>query len=155
MIRFDRRDPRDTTRPVPLWMLINMYRGRCWCGAPPKTTHKRLHGRSKLNRYCGRRTGPHRGHSGVWYCYIAPWWALYRKWFLRQYDKCEQCGAEATDVDHVTAISLGGSMWHTPNHQALCRACHQAKTNKDRTRMARQGKAIRALGKGWPLEAFV
>lgn len=156
MIRFDRSPTRETARPVPLWMLLNMYRGRCWCGAQPDRTHKPGTGRrSWLNRYCGRKTGPHRGHSGVWYCYIQPWWSLYRYWFLRQHPKCEKCGAKATDVDHITALALDGSMWDTANHQALCRPCHQAKTSIDRAEMARQGRVLRALGRcGSPLEAF-
>lgn len=155
VIRFDRRSPRDSVRPVPLWMLLNLYRGKCWCGAEPLKPNKRLHGRGRLNRYCGKKTGPHRGHSGIWYCYIQPWWALYRYWFLRQHAKCEKCGAEATDVDHVTPIAMDGPMWDTHNHQALCRPCHQAKTAKDLAGIALHGRASRALGAGGSLDAFV
>lgn len=35
------------------------------------------------------------------------------------------------EIDHVTAIVLGGTALGTDNHQALCAVCHKAKTKTD------------------------
>lgn len=41
---------------------------------------------------------------------------------------CEELGrvTAATVVDHIEPVSLGGSMWDSKNHQALCDPCHNS-----------------------------
>jgi len=54
-------------------------------------------------------------------------WRKLRKAFLRAHPFCARCGARATDVDHIVPRSAGGTDdWY--NLQALCHACHSAKT---------------------------
>ena len=56
---------------------------------------------------------------------------------LRREPVCRVCGSRpATQVDHVIAISKGGS--HSPNNlQAICGPCHNRKTNSERPRKAK------------------
>lgn len=44
---------------------------------------------------------------------------------------CVQCGAIATDLDHIVPIEQGGAIWDRSNHQSLCRSCHSAKTSAE------------------------
>jgi 5-methylcytosine-specific restriction enzyme A len=54
-------------------------------------------------------------------------WRKLRKAFLQANPWCVRCGAPATDVDHIIPRSAGGTDdWS--NLQALCHACHSAKT---------------------------
>jgi len=48
---------------------------------------------------------------------------------------CREVGVEtiATDVDHVTPVSRGGSFWDRSNLQPLCATCHGRKTRAERT----------------------
>ena len=48
----------------------------------------------------------------------------------RDRHRCKCCGQVASDVDHIVARSNGGDH-EFENLQALCRACHDAKTRKD------------------------
>jgi 5-methylcytosine-specific restriction protein A len=54
-------------------------------------------------------------------------WRVLRAGFLRRSPKCEQCGARATEVDHMTPLAKGGTNHHR-NLRALCKACHSRKT---------------------------
>ncbi len=56
-------------------------------------------------------------------------WQRYRSGYLRRHPLCP-CGAPATDVDHVQAVSGPADplFWQGANHQALCHACHSRKT---------------------------
>ena len=66
----------------------------------------------------------------------APW----RKARQRQLDKqplCEECLAhnkleEATVVDHITPVRLGGKFLDENNHRSLCTSCHNRKSAKER-----------------------
>jgi 5-methylcytosine-specific restriction protein A len=58
-------------------------------------------------------------------------WERYRADFLLRRPSCDECGAPAIVVDHVTPVKDGGSFWNPSNHQPLCRACHAAKTMRD------------------------
>lgn len=129
------RARRDAHRPIPLWMLLNLYRGRCWCGAP--ATHHAKWLTNPGSHSCGRGLGIHQTHGSVWDQYIRCWWGGYRDKFRRQYPVCEMCGVKkSSEVDHVEALSLGGEMWAPANHQALCQACHKAKTAEDMGKLA-------------------
>ncbi|MBK8225393.1 MAG: HNH endonuclease [Candidatus Obscuribacter sp.] len=50
---------------------------------------------------------------------------------------CEEKGitTPAEITDHITPISKGGSKMDFDNLQSLCRACHLAKTNKERNEL--------------------
>lgn len=142
-------------------MLLNLYRGRCWCGAP--ATHHNKWSTNPGSHSCDRGLGIHQRHSSVWNQYIRCWWGWYRPHFLRQYPVCEMCGAKkSSEVDHIEALSLGGEMWGANNHQALCQSCHRMKTAEDmgklaaRRRHQRQGERDARLGhRQAPLEAFL
>jgi 5-methylcytosine-specific restriction endonuclease McrA len=60
--------------------------------------------------------------------------------------KCVLCTAEATEVDHVVPVSLGGS-GDQSNLRALCSQCHKAAT----TRLRRERDAYVA-GKTFAIE---
>ena len=53
-----------------------------------------------------------------------------RKRVLAEERECRLCGADATQVDHITPKARGGSdeRW---NLRALCVPCHRAKTSLD------------------------
>ena len=57
-------------------------------------------------------------------------WQGIRMRFLRLYPECTECGAPATDVDHVMPLADGGSN-DIGNLQALCHAHHSAKTARE------------------------
>jgi 5-methylcytosine-specific restriction enzyme A len=48
--------------------------------------------------------------------------------YLKEHPQCAVCGAQATVVDHIQPMSMGGSFWDYANHQPLCARCHAAKT---------------------------
>ena len=57
-------------------------------------------------------------------------WRATRAAYLHSHPHCVQCGAPATDVDHIDGagpLSPRGHDWS--NLQALCHRCHTAKTN--------------------------
>lgn len=151
---------RDAHRPIPLWMLLNLYRGRCWCGAP--ATRHNWGSNNPGAHSCEKRLGIHKHHGAVWNQYIRCWWGWYRELFLRQYPACAACGAKkSSEVDHVEALSLGGEMWEPGNHQALCQVCHKTKTAEDmgklaakRRRRMQDERDIRLGHRQAPLEAF-
>lgn len=60
-------------------------------------------------------------------------WRKLRRLFLQSNPWCARCGAPATDVDHIIPRSAGGiDDWG--NLQALCHACHSAKTGEQTPR---------------------
>ena len=66
-------------------------------------------------------------------------WQRYREHFLASHPLCRQCAQyrrtePATVVDHVVPVkgSRDPMFWHHENHQALCHACHNAKTAADK-----------------------
>ena len=57
-------------------------------------------------------------------------WSATRAAYLYGHKTCVQCGAAATDVDHIDGagpLSPRGHDWS--NLQAMCHRCHTAKTN--------------------------
>lgn len=68
-------------------------------------------------------------------------WQRTRRNILRNAQHtCAQCGAHATDVDHIIPRSEGGP--NTPdNLRPLCAGCHRRKTAQDAARgRARRGQ---------------
>lgn len=84
------------------------YRGRC-----------RAHAR-------GRERDTHRNKA----FYNSVRWIRTRERQLHDYPLC-QCGAIATDVDHVQPIERGGDCWAPDNLQSLCAPCHGRKTRQE------------------------
>ncbi len=73
-----------------------------------------------------RGTAASRGYGGRW--------QRLRAMYLRAHPLCVACEAAgratpATDVDHIVARRAGGSDEES-NLQALCHACHSAKTGR-------------------------
>lgn len=58
-------------------------------------------------------------------------WRKRRMMFLRRNPLCKTCGAIAREVDHMIPITAGGSQ-SDENLQALCKTCHNRKTNAER-----------------------
>lgn len=121
------QNERESARPPPLWMAINVYRGLCWCGEP------RHMWKPGQRRHCCYH------HYHLWSHAIHATWGVYRAYLVRAVGRCEACGAAGTewmDVDHVEALALGGSMWDANNHRVLCKPCHRHKTAGDHRRIA-------------------
>ncbi|MHB8397811.1 MAG: HNH endonuclease [Candidatus Limnocylindrales bacterium] len=57
-------------------------------------------------------------------------WSATRAAWLTGHPCCAVCGAAATEVDHVVPRAWGGG--DERNLQSLCRACHRAKTARQR-----------------------
>ena len=58
--------------------------------------------------------------------YDAEWRAIRRR-YLEAHPRCEECGAPATEVDHIDGQGPRGSnAWE--NLKALCKPCHSRKT---------------------------
>jgi 5-methylcytosine-specific restriction endonuclease McrA len=57
-------------------------------------------------------------------------WSARRDVWLAYHPECASCGATATEVDHVVPRAAGGG--GEGNLQSLCRACHVAKTTRER-----------------------
>ena len=76
-----------------------------------------------LDSRCPRHRGA--GRSPGWR-YLARVILVERVW-------CESCGypTPAAEVDHITPIADGGAELDPGNCQALCRACHAAKTARE------------------------
>lgn len=65
----------------------------------------------------------------------ADWPARRQRVLIRDRHRCVQCGARATDVDHIEP----GDNHDLDNLQSLCDPCHTAKTQAEAT-AARQAK---------------
>lgn len=57
-------------------------------------------------------------------------WQQRRAAFLKRYRVCAECGAPATDVDHVIPKAQGGTD-DLANLQPLCHVCHSRKTARE------------------------
>lgn len=64
--------------------------------------------------------------------YTSRRWLGFRRAYLASNPACVQCGAAATQVDHVRPIRDGGPVWDEGNLQALCGRHHTRKTNSER-----------------------
>ncbi len=56
-------------------------------------------------------------------------WQRIRECVLQRDATCVECGAPATDVDHILPLRSGGSN-DLSNLQGLCHACHARKTSR-------------------------
>lgn len=54
-------------------------------------------------------------------------WQQKRAEHLRKHPTCVHCGAQATQVDHITPLRRGGTN-DEGNLQSLCHSCHSKKT---------------------------
>lgn len=93
---------------VPRCGLVAAYKGRC-------RTHARAY---------NRQSHPNKR------VYNSTKWKRTRERQLFDHPLC-QCGAIATDVDHVTPIEAGGDVWAWSNLQSLCQICHGRKTRDE------------------------
>ena len=67
-------------------------------------------------------------------------WKRFRLWYLSRHPLCVTpgCGRIAVVVDHVVPKSVGGAHCDEANSQALCKHCHDVKTNEDKKRYGTQ-----------------
>lgn len=57
-------------------------------------------------------------------------WVNTRRRQLFDHPLCE-CGAVASEVDHVVPIEQGGDRWAFTNLQSMCDVCHGRKTRQE------------------------
>jgi 5-methylcytosine-specific restriction protein A len=57
-----------------------------------------------------------------------PDWPAVRNEYLLHHPFCVVCGGTATQVDHITPVSKGGSIRDWGNLQAMCHRHHSQKT---------------------------
>ena len=108
-------------KPPQAWMKIHRLWGRCWCSRPKESFESRRH------KHCSEL------HAQIWYNHVRrSWHAVRRKVLERESGTCQTCGRCRTDmvldIDHTVPRSIGEDEWHQGNLQALCRACHEAKS---------------------------
>lgn len=111
---------RTEKRPPPVWMQINLYHGKCWCGKP----------QSETDQYCCL------DHRWLWYYAIHCDWNSYRHYHLIHSDlTCELCRKPQVytmlHVSHMTPPDKGGAMFDEANLIILCHACHTKKFISD------------------------
>jgi 5-methylcytosine-specific restriction enzyme A len=66
----------------------------------------------------------------------AEWRRLRKAVLARDHFLCRSCGSAASDVDHRVELIDGGAPYDPENLQALCEACHDAKSSESRYRRA-------------------
>ena len=124
---------------------------------------------SKRRVWCGKGepVGPtdNPATTAVWTCYWAfhqdPRWGRIKDWktireqaLARDGKRCVNCGAIATEVDHIVEIQDGGAEFDLSNLRSLCHGCHVKKTTA-RRRFGPGVTVERALrARSGPLEAF-
>jgi 5-methylcytosine-specific restriction protein A len=57
-----------------------------------------------------------------------PEWPVVRNEYILNHPFCVVCGGPATQVDHITPVSKGGSILDWGNLQSLCHRHHSQKT---------------------------
>lgn len=120
------------TRQPPLWMKLNMWAKKCWCGGEIIKPQR---------KYCCWT------HSQLWYYSIRGYWEGVRMGVLRLHNfTCAECGFHDKrdskfDVDHILAICLGGMCFDIDNLRPLCKNCHKIKTTSDMKQLASNRKA--------------
>ena len=88
-------------------------------------------------RVCPAHTKPTDNISSTQRGYDVAWMRV-RLSVLRRQPWCAACHAEglvtiATEVDHIIPLSKGGARLDLANLQPLCRPCHIAKTQQDKS----------------------
>ena len=123
---------------VTLQEIQNLAEGKCWYGKPKSKWAK------YKRKYCSDKC------SHDWYYIKTVSWGNWRshviykrnkKGHITPYDNgyywvCVDCKVKITDesrveLDHITAIVLGGHPWDERNLQILCDNCHKIKTKSD------------------------
>lgn len=90
--------------------------GRC-------AEHAAQRDREREQRYeATRGSAASRGYDATW--------RRLRLMVLRAEPLCRQCGAPATDVDHILPLARGGTN-EAGNLRSLCAGCHSRKTNRE------------------------
>jgi len=124
-IRYEQRNP-------PLFMQMNLWNKKCWCGK--KIVKPR-------RKYCCN------DHADLWYWSINTRWESFRDHVLRRDDfTCQECGYQPKMItnqqyhyrddsnlqaDHIIAIVNGGMCFDLENVRTLCLDCHHKKTGND------------------------
>ncbi len=120
-IRHEKRNP-------PLFMQMNLWNKKCWCGA--KIVKPR-------RKYCCN------DHADLWYWSIDAYWDSFRMQVLRRDDfTCQVCGFQPKgkhtwdkdsdlQADHIIAIVNGGMCFDLENVRTICSECHHKKTGND------------------------
>ena len=116
-------DIRAGRKTPPLWMVINLSRGLCWCGKPKKMWDK------YRRKFCSEL------HAHTWHYHVTPWWPTMRSVILKRDDgKCAVCGHRSWDneVDHIVPKATNPDLfWYEDNLRVLCDKCHHRKTAGD------------------------
>lgn len=132
-IRYQKRQP-------PIWMIMNMKDGKCWCGKSKKLWE------TQRRKYCCGN------HASWWFWYFRAYWDSFRRMVYREENfTCQECGFKIKEkenniprcyweVDHIIAISLGGMCYDRENVQLLCKECHNNKTGNDLRKLSLKKK---------------
>ena len=74
------------------------------------------------------------------------WGRVRREVLDRDGWRCQSCGrAGRLEADHIEALEVGGDPWALTNLQALCKACHKAKTRTEHGDTRSEVEAWRAV----------
>lgn len=123
-------------RQPPLWMKMNIWNKKCWCGGEIIKPQR---------KYCCF------DHSQLWFYSIRGYWAGVRYGVIRLHNfTCVECGFHSKndsdfDVDHIVAIVNGGMMYDIDNLRPLCRPCHKKKTAKDIKEKTMRKKGLQSI----------
>ena len=130
-------DIRTGRKTPPLWMIINISRGLCWCGKP-KILWKRYR-----RKFCSGR------HADMWHYHVVPFWPTMRHIILKRDDKkCAECGFESwnNEVDHIVPkVTDPDLFWDEDNLRVLCKKCHHIKTAQDIRDMSIRKKSAKHI----------
>ena len=128
-------DIRAGRKTPPLWMVINLSSGLCWCGKPKKMWDK------YRRKFCNEL------HAHTWHYHVTPWWPTMRSVILKRDDgKCAVCGHRSWDneVDHVVPKATNSDLfWDEGNLRVLCEKCHHKKTAGDMRAIAIRKRGAR------------
>ena len=126
-------------RDPPVWMIINLFKHKCWCGRPKSEFE------FGQRKYCTWE------HYYLWaYAFFVPWTVLRDQIIKRDNHACVLCGRTnigGLEVDHIRAKCLGGDPWDEDNLRTLCHSCHKKKTKQDmhELKMAQKGQKNMSL----------
>ena len=109
--------------------------GGLYCAEHAERAERRRAERATLFKGTRRRAS-----SGYNSLYRSKRWRELRLRFLAEHPCCASCGGIATAVDHVVPHRGDEPLfWDEGNLQALCQACHSAKTLKENGYFRRKG----------------
>jgi len=153
---------------APLFMRLNVWAGKCWCGKPKELFEK------FMRKYCCN------SHASMWYFQFNGYWPTIRSMIIkRDNSTCQECGITLKqmlkknrdikennynarinkrtffrcyvefEVDHILAIILGGYCFDLENLRAVCNYCHKKKTKSDMAKLKAKRRKLK------PLENFL